>query len=197
MAFLNPTIMGGDFQIDVESEILSIFNVSYVDYFDNDRRMNATTLEENLDLVVTQVRNHVSHLAYHVLGFIIIRSGVKVSRGLKDEILSFIDWELDKKVGWGGDWVEARKFYLEDLRNKLKSHKVGISRDLIDLKLSRFFNFGTISAGLDQLNRNFRVENFDTIEHINLDTRNLLEFPEQVLSLISLKTLSLEHNMLS
>jgi len=197
MAFLNPSIMGGDYQVDVESEILSICSVSYDDYFNNDRRLDAAILEKNLDLIVSHIKNHVSHLAYQVLGFFIVKSGAKVPESLKDEILSSAEWTIDKKVDWGDEWIKARKVYLEDLRNKLRSHKAGVLGYLIDLKLSKFPDFGIISIGLDQLNINFEAKKFDTIEHINLDTCNLLEFPDQILSFTNLKTLSLEHNMLS
>lgn len=196
MAFLNPSIMGGDYQVDVESEILSICKVSYDDYFDNDRRVSASILERNLEFIITHIRNHVSHLAYHVLGFFIIRSGAKVPESLKEEIASFAKWTIDKKVDWGDEWIEPRKFYLKDFRSKLRSHKAGAINYLVDLKLSRFPDFGIISIGLEQLERNFRAKNFHIIKYINLDTCNLLEFPDQILSFTNLRTLSLEHNML-
>ncbi|KKM64862.1 hypothetical protein LCGC14_1497090 [marine sediment metagenome] len=189
--------MGGDFQIDVESEVLSICGVSLDDYFNNDRRMEATILEENLDPIVSYIRNHVSHLAYHVLGFFIVKSGARVPINLKEEILGFTEWNIDKKVNWGEEWVKARKFYLEDLRKKLKLHRAGMTGYLIDLKFSKFPEFGLISVGLEQLKINFEARKFAAIEHINLDTCELLEFPDQILSFSNLKTLSLEHNKLN
>lgn len=194
MTFSAPTIMGGDFQIDTESDILSICSVTYDEYFNNNRRLDRHIIEKNLDIISYYIKNHVSHLAYHVLGFFIIRSGAQIPKSLKDEIIKSLDWSLDKKVNWKEDWIEIRKFYLNDLRNRLKLHKAGNINHLIDLKIIENIDFQTISVGLVQFNKNFSSKNFSSIEYINLDTCNLFEFPHQILSFKNLKILSLANN---
>ena len=63
-------------------------------------------------------------LAYQVLGYFVLLSGAEIPDTIRDNILetSALDYEIEI---WPDFWKEDRKFYLNELQEKIKNHKPG------------------------------------------------------------------------
>ncbi len=64
-------------------------------------------------------------IGYQILGILILQTGSYLPDHVRDIILSSTTWEFDRRREWSKDLEEDRKFYLDDFRNKIMSHKEG------------------------------------------------------------------------
>jgi len=134
-------------------------------------------------------------IGYHTIGAFILKTGSKLPSDLKNKIIEAIDYETTNIAMSRVNTY--RKFYLNDLKEKILNHKPSQPTQLACLK----FNIDnddpkTASVGLNQFLELVQSGDLKYVKHINLDGWHLKSFPEPMLELKSLKTLSLSHNLL-
>jgi len=123
-----------------------------------------------------------------------------ISKDLPDDLRSKIikasKWEHERGL-WDDRFVRERKFYLKDLRDKIRAHKSGVELHLVRLKNTNDEDFTHGVIGLDQFWDYVDSGEIRSVKHINLDSCNLTEIPTPIFELKSLETLSLDNNKLS
>lgn len=132
---------------------------------------------------------------YLVLGYFILFTGSDLPDGLRTKIIDSSKWKHEKGL-WDQSFVRKRKFYLKDLRDKIRAHRPSVKLHLVHLKNidDEDFNHGTI--GLDQFWDYVESGRIYSVRHINLDSCGLSAIPEPIFGLKNLESLSLDHNKL-
>jgi len=124
--------MGGDAQWDLEEEIVQICNIDYEAYMDQKYENGKKVLtqeifEKYFDKILLHIEKYddSKRLAYQVLGYFILFSGSKMNDDIKKKIIEATNWQEEKDF-WPSEMIEDRKFYLNDLKQKILNHQSGI-----------------------------------------------------------------------
>lgn len=195
MAILSPTIIAGDEQQDIETEVVAICGIELRDYLFDDRILTREIFEQYFEEILSYIEGR-NYIAYQVLGYFILKTGSKLFPFLRDAIVESTKWEYDKRQKWPSNWVNLRKFYLNDLRKKILAHESGIKTNLINLRVLNDKEFGAMCIGLDHLYWIDLMSRNKVITHVNLDGQGLMEIPSMVFKFVNLKKLSIENNMI-
>lgn len=134
MAILDPSIMGGDEQWNIEELILKICGIDYDEYLSQileggKKVLNNVIFEKNFDKIFNLIENYKSDSCiaypYHVLGYFVLITGSKLPEEIKKRILASINWDNEEGL-WPPEMVEERKSNLHDFRSKIINHRQGI-----------------------------------------------------------------------
>lgn len=196
MAKLTAEIMEGDEESDLESFFIKACGLDLRDYHKDNRILTRNIFEKNFDKIMEIVERRDSRRnTYLVLGYFILLTGSYLPDDLKIKIIDASKWEHEKGL-WDDKFVRERKFYLKDLRDKIRSHKPGVRLHLIRLKNTNDEDFTQGVIGLDQFWNYVDSGKIFSVKHINLDSCGLSSIPEPILGLKYLESLSLDHNKL-
>ena len=158
--------------------------------------LNKAILEKHLDDFINIANKSGDVSAHQTLAVLILQVGAKMPNDLKEKVLESIKWENDnKRYSWSPYVINVRKVYLEDFKQKIISCKNNNASFLINLKrIHDDKELEKTLIGLEQLNSFSRLEAFEKINYINLDSCELTEVPEEVFKFSSLSILSLDNN---
>lgn len=134
---------------------------------------------------------------YQVLTYLILKSGSRLPEQVKKEALKSTTTEFDKRWGWAPSVIKIRKIFLEEFRDHILNHKPGKKQCFRQLHIYDDEDLETSSIGLEQFYQNIQSGEIQTIKYVNLDCCDLHEFPEELLVLDHLKTLSMNFNHLT
>lgn len=196
----DPSIFCGDDSADVEMEIVETCNIDLDDYFADERVLTREKFHEHFDEILdfVEVRSpdfpEYNNIAWHVLGAFILKLGASLPSDVKESIITSTNWEVDKKIQWPNNWVEQRRFYLKDLREKIINHKTGASTYLSHLMITDDKDLRKCCIGINNLKKMHKTEMGNKIEQVYLGSANLLSIPEEIYDFPSLGVLSLEGN---
>jgi len=198
----DASILGGSVQRDIESHIVHACSIDYEEYlkYKDDPRKNPLTqtlFEKNFKYIIKIIDTYEEDnwVAYQVLGYLILRTGSKLSKSIKKKILFRTDFKKEDNF-WLEEFIELRKFYLNDLRNSISNHENGKCTYLPELVEFENADFSKICVGIDQLNNCIKNKTTESISYIELAYCNLTEIPKELYNFKSLKTLSLRYNSL-
>ena len=198
MARDKATIMGGETQFELEESILELCGVKLNDYFRNEKVLTQKIFESHFEEIISFIEVHGEYYhALSVLGVLILKTGSNLPINIKHAILHHINFDEEKSF-WemNPKYIEERKFYLNDFKEKILLHKRGQPRYLIDLKQHGGVDFNQLSIGLEQLLHLSGKSNTDNITNINLDSSDLEKFPDEILNFKNIEILSINHNYL-
>ncbi|KKN69750.1 hypothetical protein LCGC14_0437790 [marine sediment metagenome] len=196
MAILSPTIIAGDLQQDIEDRIVDICGVEFHDYLHDDRILTQEIFEQHFEEILEFIESRNNYIYYQVLGYFILKTGATLPSYLRDTIDESTNWEYDKEQRWPNHWLNLRRFYLNDLRKKIRAHKSGVKTNLFNLKISSDDELSTLCIGLDSLLTNDLIGRHKEVTHVNLDYQGLKEFPTMVFRFENLTKLSIENNQI-
>ncbi|MHA1376627.1 MAG: leucine-rich repeat domain-containing protein [Promethearchaeota archaeon] len=196
----DPSIFCGDDSADVEMEIVQICDIDLDDYFSDERVLTREKFHEHIDEILGFIEGwapdfpEYNNIAWHVLGAFILKLGASLPGDVKDRIITSTNWEVDKKIQWPDNWIKQRKFYLEDLREKIKNHKTGVSTYLSHVMIIDDKDFKKCCIGIENLKKTHDTNMVHKIEQVYLGSTNLISIPEEVYDFPNLGVLSLEGN---
>lgn len=194
MAKVTAEIMEGDEESDLESFFVKACGIDLRAYHKDRRILTKEIFEANFDNIMEIVEKRASsRKTYLVLGYFILITGAFLPEGLRTKIVDASKWEHEKGY-WDGRFVRKRKFYLKDLREKVKAHRPGVKLHLVHLKNANDEDFTHGVIGLDQFWDCVDSGRITSKRHINLDSCGLTTIPEPIFMLDSLETLSLDNN---
>lgn len=203
MAIDNPTIFCGDDTADLEMHFVELCNIRLSDYFEDERVLTRDKFQTHFNDILDLVENwsidfpKYNNIAYQVLGAFILRLGTNLPDDLRERIVLSTRWEVDKKIKWPSNWIILRKFYLNDLKQKIQNHKYGQITHLIDLGLTEDRELNGVCIGLDQFEMFTLNQHISSTYHLNLDSCRLRMIPDSIYDLSNLKILSLNANLIS
>jgi hypothetical protein len=131
-----PFITEGDGEADVEISLIEACGLEYEKYAKNDSILTRSILESNFNELVEIVKSMNHHVAYLILGTLILKTGSKLPDDLKKKLLEAADWENERKL-WkyaSKGFLELRKEVLIDFQEKVKNHKAGIITDITSIE---------------------------------------------------------------
>jgi len=196
MAKLTAEIIEGDEESDLISFFIKACGISLRDFHNDSRVLTKEIFEANFDKVLDIVETRSSsRKTYLILGYLILLTGSHLPADLRSKIIEATKWEYEKGL-WDERFIRERKFYLRDLRDKIRAHKPGVKLHLVYLKNAHDENFTHGVIGLNQFWDYVDSGKINTVKHINLDSCNLTEIPNPIFELRSLETLSLDNNKL-
>jgi len=197
MAKLTAEIIEGDEESDLISFFIKACGISLRDFHNDSRILTKEIFEANFDKVLDIVETRSSsRKTYLILGYLILLTGSHLPADLRSKIIEATKWEYEKGL-WDERFIRERKFYLRDLRDKIRAHKPGVKLHLVYLKNAHDENFTHGVIGLNQFWDYVDSGKINTVKHINLDSCNLTEIPNPIFELRSLETLSLDNNKLN
>ena len=166
------------------------------EYQDNRAILNKAILEKHLDDFINTANKSGDISAHQTLTVLILQVGAKLPSDLKEKVLESLKWENDnKRYHWSPYVINVRKVYLEDFKQKIISYRNNNASFLINLRrIQDDKELEKISIGLEQLNSYSKLETFEKINYINLDSCELTEVPEEVFKFSNLSILSLDNN---
>ena len=168
--------------------------------YQNDRSiLNKAILEKHLDDLISFANKSGDISAHQTLVVLILQVGAKLPDILKEKVLKSLEWESDrKKYSWSPYVINVRKVYLEDFRQKILGYKENVASFLINLrKIHDDKELEKTLIGLEQLKSFSRLESFERVDYINLDSCGLTNVPEEVFKFSNLSALSLDNNYLT
>jgi len=168
--------------------------------YQNDRSiLNKAILEKHLDDLINYANNSGDISAHQTLVVLILQVGAKLPNALKEKVLESLEWENDnKRYSWPPYAINVRKVYLEDFKQKILSCKNNNVSFLINLRrIHGDKELEKTLIGLEQLDSFSKLETFEKINYINLDSCKLTEVPEEVFRFSNLSALSLDNNYLT
>ena len=167
--------------------------------YQNDRNiLNRVILEKYLDDFINTANKSGDISAHQTLAVLILQVGAKLPNDLKEKVLESLEWENDsKRYRWSPYVINVRKAYLEDFRQKIISYKNNHISFLIDLRIHGDKELEKTLIGLKQLKSYSRLEAFEKINYLNLDSCELTDIPEEVFKFSNLSVLSLDNNYLT
>ncbi len=196
MAKLTAEIMEGDEESDLASFFIKACGINLKDYHNDDRVLTRDIFEDSFDKIMKIVERRSSRRkTYLVLGYFILLTGSVLPDDLTTKIIDASKWEHEKGL-WDKRFVRERKFYLKDLRDKIRAHKPGVKLHLVRLKNTNDEDFIHGVIGLDQFWDYVDSGKICSVKHINLDSCGLSSIPEPIFGLKDLESLSLDHNRL-
>ena len=196
----DPSIFCGDDSADVEMEIVETCNIDLDDYFKDERVLTREKFHIHYDEIIDFVDGwapdfpEYNNIAWHVLGAFILKLGASLPGDVKEKIIAATNWEVDKKIQWPDNWIEQRKFYLNDLKEKIIAHKTGVSTYLTHLMIINDKDLEKCCIGIKNIKNMCKTEMHKKIEHIYLGSANLISIPNEVYDFPNLEVLSLEGN---
>ena len=196
MAILSPTIIAGDEQQDIEIEVVEICGIELRDYLLDDRKLSREIFEGHFEEILKYIDTRESYIAYQVLGYFILITGSNLPSHLRNRIVESTKWEYDKHQGWPSNWINLRKFYLNDLRKKVLAHKAGIQNYLTNLRILDDNELNTMCIDLDHLYTIDLMGRNKMIPYVNLEGQGLKEIPRVVFKFENLKKLNIENNQI-
>jgi len=181
-----------------EEIFLEMCNIHLSKYRDNRNILNKSILERHLDDLIHLSDKSEDIVAHQTLTVWILQVGAKLPSDLKDKVLESLKWNNDNtKYHWSSYVINVRKIYLEDFKNKILNHKVGLKTFLLNLKIFYDKDLEHTLIGIEQLISLFKEERFDHINYINLDSCGLIKIPNIITKFPNIKSLSLDNNYLT
>jgi len=118
MGAWSETIMGNDSILDAEAGLQAVINGEY----DCEYVYNRKDIEQNIDLIVKDIDDdrYYQRYAYQCLGVKILETGADVDKRIIDKCIEFCYDDYDN---WSNP--NKRKFFMEDLKEKLENHEPG------------------------------------------------------------------------
>lgn len=126
LTIFDATIMGGNLQLIIESNIVKICGIDFDHYLDNKKILSKEIFEENFSRIIGFVKGCEDYIvAFQVCGALILQTGSSLPVEVKEKILEYTKWELEERF-WPKSLIEQRKFCLNELRQKIIDHKSSI-----------------------------------------------------------------------
>ena len=126
MTIFDATIMGGNLQLIIESNIVKICGIDFDHYLDNKKTLSKEIFEENFSKIIEFIEGCEDYVvAFQVCGALILQTGSCLPVEVKEKILEYTNWELEESF-WSKPLIVQRKFCLSELRQKIIDHKPGI-----------------------------------------------------------------------
>lgn len=196
MAKDRPIILNGDVEWDLAEWYLNECELTLSDFFGNERALTKEVWEakqENIQFILK--KNHFRREAYLIYAYFTLITGAELPSHLRAPIIEAARWENEKYRWKYEDMNQLRKFYLDDLREKVINYRPGKPVHLIFLKYN-IENLTEGVVGLDNFWEEVKSGKIHERKHLNLDTCDLDALPAPILELERLETLSLEYNNL-
>ncbi|MFX1281323.1 MAG: hypothetical protein ACFFA3_18370 [Promethearchaeota archaeon] len=135
-----PFVMEGDDEFDVELTIYKLIGYKYPDYKDDapESLPPRELLEKHLLDPSSKLRKllddcKIGYLEFLILGGLILKTGATLPEKLKEKILKTAQWKIEKDR-WkytDNEFKKLRKDFLEDFREKIENHRVGVKTDVL------------------------------------------------------------------
>lgn len=194
MAKVTAEIMEGDDESDLESYFIKACDIDLRAYHKDRRILTREIFETSFDNIMEIVEKRAFYReTYLVLGYFILLTGAFLPEDLRAKIIDASKWEHEKGY-WDERLIRERKFYLKDLREKIRAHKPGVKLHLVYLKNTNDEDFTNGVIGLDQFWDYVDSGKISSRKHINLDSCDLTAIPDPILKSNSLESLSLDYN---
>ncbi|MHA1105053.1 MAG: leucine-rich repeat domain-containing protein [Promethearchaeota archaeon] len=200
MIATRQAIFCGDDSADVEMEIVETCNIDLDDYFQDKRVLTREKFHQNFKEILDFIEGwspsfpEYNNIAWYVLGAFILKLGASLPGEVKERIVASTNWRIDRTIQWPENWIEQRKFYLKDLREKIINHKTGVRTYLYSLVTLDDKDLNKFCIGINNLKEMYKTDMRRKIEHIYLISANLFSFPEEIFDFTNLKILSLKGN---
>lgn len=125
-----PFIMEGDGEADVEISLVESCGLNYEKYINNKEILTKSLLESHLDELIKIVDNMNHHVAYLILGVLILKTGSQISDNLREKIIKAADWKYDQdnyilKNTDDKEFLELRKKILINFQELIQNYKPG------------------------------------------------------------------------
>ena len=194
MAKITAEIMEGAEESDLESFIVKACGIDLRAYHKDKRILTRKIFEARFDKIMEVVDKRASRRkTFLVLGYFILFTGSFLPEVLRAKIIDASKWKHEKR-SWEKQFVRERKFYLKDLREKIRAHSPGLKLHLVRLKNINDLDFTHGVIGLNQFWEYVESGRYQKVKHINLDGSNLSTIPAPIFDFTSLQTLSLDNN---
>ncbi|HEC37115.1 hypothetical protein LCGC14_1446290 [marine sediment metagenome] len=194
MAKITAELMEGDEESDLEAFFVKASGVDLRAFHQDRRVLTREIFEARFDKIMEVVEKRASRrTTFLVLGYFILLTGSFLPEDLRFKIIEATKWEHERD-SWDTRFVRKRKFYLRDLREKIRAHRPGVKLHLVHLKNGNDEDFTNGIIGLDQFWDCVESGNVFSKKHINLDSCGLTSIPKPIFKLDFLESLSLDYN---
>ena len=193
----------------------SICKLDFEDYRNTGGKiLKKSLLEQHLDEIIKNIKSlkeNIGHpitqgiyiddlddifIPYQILAFLILRTGARLPKHVRETVLRSTTAEFDKRWGWAPTITRIRRIYLEEFRKNIFNHRTGKRQCFRQLHIYDDLDLSNSSIGLEQFYENIQSGKIHFIKYINLDCCDLYEFPEELLGLTHLNVLSMNFNFL-
>lgn len=120
-----PIIVEGDDEWDILLLIVEACGLDYREFLKNKALLTQDIFESHYKDIMKIVDHYsFSHNTYLIIGYLILRTGARLSNELREKIIDATNFDKYEKDYWMNNRHE-RKFFLTDLREKISVHKSG------------------------------------------------------------------------
>lgn len=104
-----------------EGFVEAFCGINFLDYKSNKQLLTASILESNLSKIIKYLKKFDKlGIGLQILVVLILETGSKLPKKVKKKVLKSTTWEVDKKkFGWDPDYVEDRKYFLNEFRQAI------------------------------------------------------------------------------
>jgi hypothetical protein len=128
-----PFIMEGDGEVDIQISLVKACGLDYIKYAKNNSLLTREILEMHFDELLEIVERMNHHVAYLILGVLILKTGSKMPDLLREKLIESADWRRERELWKYADeeFLKERKEILLDFQEKIKNHKSGVTTDIL------------------------------------------------------------------
>lgn len=125
-----PYITEGDGEADIESSLIRACGINNEDYAEDESILTREVLESHLNELLRIVHKINDHVAYLILGVLILNTGSEMPEDFRDILNESADCKIDRekyigKITEDEEFFELRKNILIDFQEKVRNYKPG------------------------------------------------------------------------
>ena len=125
-----PFITEGDGESDIESSLIRACGFNVEDYAEDKSILTKKVLENHFDKLLRIVHSINDHIAYLILGVLILNTGSAMPEDFRDLLVESADWKTDRekyigKITDDKEFLELRKDILTNFQGKVRNYKTG------------------------------------------------------------------------